>query len=188
TPKEIEERRKEFEKKRAEKIPANSARIGSVELGGPYSATNGPSIESQKKVYACGHLNGHHQKSCARVIVQRLAHRAYRRPVTPTEVTELMNLVAQVQKDTGSFEDGLATAIQAILLSPHFLFRIESRRVTLGSSKAIASLSQHELASRLSYFLWSSMPDDSLLTAADLGRLSRPEILSAQVRRMLLDP
>jgi hypothetical protein len=185
---EIEERRKEFEKKRAEKIPANSARIGSVELGGPYATTNGPSIESRKKVYACGHLNGHHQKSCARAIVQSLAHHAFRRPVTPTEVTELTNLVSQVQKDGGSFEDGLATAIQAMLLSPHFLFRIESPRAALQSSKAIPSLSQHELASRLSYFLWSSMPDDSLLTAADRGRLSRPEILAAQVRRMLLDP
>ena len=188
TPTEIEERKKEFEKKRAEKIPANSARIGSVELGGPYATTNAPSIESRKKVYACGHLNGHHQKSCARVIVQSLAHHAFRRPVTPIEVSELTNLVSQVQKDGGSFEDGLATAIQAMLLSPHFLFRIEGPRVTLRSSKAIPSLSQHELASRLSYFLWSSMPDDSLLTAADRGRLSRPEILAAQVHRMLLDP
>ncbi len=188
TPMEIEERRKAFEKKQAEKIPANSARIGSVELGGPYVAAKGPSIESPKKVYACGHLNGHHQKSCARVIVQSLAHRAYRRPVTPTEITGLTNLVSQVQRDTGSFEDGLAVAIQAMLLSPHFLFRIESQPVALRSAKSTSSLSQHELASRLSYFLWSSMPDDALLAAADRGRLARPEILAAQVRRMLLDP
>src|SRR4030095_4064889 len=87
------------------------------------------------------------------------------------------------QKDNGSFEDGLAVAIQAMLLSPHFLFRIESR-----SSKAAPSITQHELASRLSYFLWSSMPDDDLLKAADRGRLARPQTLAAQVRRMLLDP
>jgi len=191
TPQEIQERRTEFEKKRAEKIPANSARIGSVELGGPYAAAKGPSIESQKKIYACGHLNGHHEKSCARVIVEHLAHRAYRRPVTTTEVTQLTNLVSQVQKDNGSFEDGLAVAIQAMLLSPNFLFRIESRptpSLSFRSSKATPSLSQHELASRLSYFLWSSMPDDALLKAADRGRLARPETLAAQVRRMLLDP
>lgn len=183
TPAEVEEARKEFEKRRAEKIPANSARIGSVELGGPYAAVKGPSIESQKKIYACGHLNGKHEKKCSRVIVERLAHRAYRRPVTKAEVTQLTNLVAQVQNENGSFEEGLAVGIQAMLLSPHFLFRIEAR-----PPKAATSLSQHELASRLSYFLWSSMPDDELLTAADKGKLSRPATLAAQVRRMLLDP
>jgi hypothetical protein len=188
TPQEIEERRKEFEKKRAEKIPANSARIGSVELGGPYAVAKGPSIESQKKVYACGHLNGHHERRCARVIVERLAHRAYRRPVTTNEITQLTNLVSQAEKDTGSFEDGLTVAIQAMLLSPHFLFRIESARPASRSSKATTSLSQHELASRLSYFLWSSMPDDELLAAADRSRLARPAALAAQVRRMMLDP
>lgn len=121
------------------------------------------------------------------MVVERLAHRAYRRPVTPTEVTQLTNLVSQVQKDNGSFEDGLAVAIQAMLLSPHFLFRIESQPPASRSSKGTPSLSQHEFASRLSYFLWSSMPDDVLLTAADRGRLARPATLAAQVRRMLLD-
>jgi hypothetical protein len=191
TPQEIQERRNQFEKKQSEKIPANSARIGSVELGGPYAAAKGPSIESQKKIYTCGHLNGHHEKSCARVIIAHLAHRAYRRPVTTTEITQLTNLISQVQKDNGSFEDGLAVAIQAMLLSPHFLFRIESQPPpsrSSRSSKSTPSLSQHELASRLSYFLWSSMPDDDLLKAADRGRLARPETLAAQVRRMLLDP
>lgn len=186
TPAEVEEARKEFEKRRAEKIPANSARIGSVELGGPYAAVKGPSIESQKKIYGCGHLNGHHEEKCSRVIAERLAHRAYRRPVTKAEVTQLTNLVAQVQKDSGSFEEGLAVGIQAMLLSPHFLFRIEARPPASASKKT--AVSQHELASRLSYFLWSSMPDDELLRAADKGKLSRPATLAAQVRRMLLDP
>lgn len=180
---EIEERRKEFEKRLAERIPANSARISSVELGGPYAAVKGPSIESKKKIYACGHLNGNHEKRCSRVIVERLAHRAYRRPVTTAEVTQLTNLVAQVQRETGSFEEGVAAGIQALLLSPHFLFRIEGQ-----SAAHVSKLTQHELASRLSYFLWSSMPDDELLAAADRGKLSRPAVLAAQVRRMLLDP
>jgi hypothetical protein len=187
TPAEIEEHRKEFEKRLAEKIPANSARIGSVELGGPYAAVKGPSIESQKKIYACGHLNGNHERKCSRVIVERLAHRAYRRPVTTAEVAQLTKLVAQVQKETGSFEEGLAVGIQAMLLSPHFLFRVEGRPAA-HASKAANSLTQHELASRLSYFLWSSMPDDDLLRAADRGKLLRPAALAAQVRRMLLDP
>jgi hypothetical protein len=180
--KEIEERRKEFEKKQAEKVPANGARIGSLELGGPYAAVSGTSNQSQKKIYACGHLNGHHKKSCARLIVEHLAHRAYRRPVTPNEGAELTGLASEVQKDTGSFKEGLAVAIQAMLVSPHFLFRVEGGRPTS------PSLTQHELASRLSYFLWSSMPDDALLEAADHGRLARPAVLATQVQRMLLDP
>ena len=187
TPEQIEERRKQREKRRAERIPANSARIRSLELGGPYAAIHGPSTESLKKIYACGHLDGHHTKGCARLIVQRLAHRAYRRPVTPKEVTQLTSLIADVQRDGGSFEEGLATAIQAMLLSPHFLFRIERsppRQLMIASAR---SLNQYELASRLSYFLWSSMPDDALLTAADRGRLAQPAALVAQVRRMLLD-
>ncbi len=187
SPQEIEERRKELEKRRAEKIPANSARIRSLELGGPYALTLGPSRESQKKVYACGHLDGHHERGCARLIVARLAHRAYRRPVTPKEVTQLTGLIADVQKDGGAFEEGLATAIQAMLLSPHFLFRIEKAPATATVVSA-RSRSQHELASRLSYFLWSSMPDDVLLAAADRGKLAQPASLVTQVRRMLLDP
>jgi hypothetical protein len=183
TQKEIDDARKEFEQRQAEKIPANSARVGSVELGGPYTSAKGPSIESQKKIYACGHLHGRHEKTCARVIVEQLAQRAYRRPVTTTEVNKLSNLALQAQKETGSFEEGIAVSLQAMLLSPYFLFRIESR-----SGKASASVTQYELASRLSYFLWSSMPDADLLKAAAQGRLARPATLAAQVRRMLLDP
>jgi len=182
TPQEIEERRKAFEKKGTEKVPANSARVGSLELGGPYVAAERPSIESQKKVYACGHLNGHHQKTCGLLIVERLAHRAFRRPVTRSEVTQLTSLISQVQKDGGSFEEGLAVAIQAMLVSPRFLFRMERGQVSS------PTLTQHELAARLSYFLWSSMPDEALLQAADRGELTRPRLLAAQVRRMLLDP
>ena len=185
-PQEIESRRKEFEKRHAEKIPANSARIRSLELGGPYAVTQGPSSESLKKIYTCGHLDGHHTSRCARLIVEHLARRAYRRPVTPKEVAQLTGLIADVQKDGGAFEESLATAIQAMLLSPHFLFRIERAPATTVASAR--SLSQHELASRLSYFLWSSMPDDALLAAADRGQLAQPKALEAQVRRMLLDP
>jgi len=156
--------------------------VGSLELGGPYAAAQGPSLESKKKVYACGHLNGQHKPGCDTLIIEKLAHRAFRRPVTRTEVAQLTSLVAQAQKDGGSFEEGIAVAIQAMLVSPRFLFRTEG-----GQVKA-QTLTQHELASRLSYFLWSSMPDDALLRAADQGKLSRPSVLLATVRRMLLDP
>jgi mono/diheme cytochrome c family protein len=188
TPEQIESRRKEFEKRLAEKVPANNARVRSLDLGGPYAMTKGPSSESLKKVYACGHLVGHHQPGCARLIVERLAHRAYRRPVAPQEVARLTGLVAEVKRDGGTFEEGMATAIQVMLLSPHFLFRLERApaiRLPIASAR---SLSQHELASRLSYFLWSSMPDDALLNAADRGKLGQPAEIAAQVKRMLLDP
>ena len=187
TPQEIEALRKEVEKRRAEKIPANAAKIGSLELGGPYFVTRGPSTETLKKIYVCGHLQGHHEKGCARLIVEHLARRAYRRPVTPKEVAQLTNLIADVQKDGGSFEEGVATAIQAMLLSPRFLFRIEPAPAKAPAAASADSLSQYELASRLSYFLWSSMPDDALLAAADRKKLAQPAALVAQVRRMLLD-
>jgi len=185
TPKEIEERRLEHEKKGLETIPANSARVSFLELGGPYASNKGPATESQQKIYVCKHLNGHHSASCARKIVERLAHRAYRRPVSSSEVVQLTSLVTSVQKETGSFEEGLAVAIQAILMSPNFLFRVE--KLPASTTASSRQLSQHELASRLSYFLWSSMPDDALLLAADKGKLARPDVLEAQVRRMLLD-
>jgi hypothetical protein len=188
TPQQIEARKKELEQRRAEKIPANNARIASLELGGPYAVPLGPRRESLEKIYACGHLDGHHQPGCARLIVERLAHRAYRRPVAPNEITKLMGLISEVQRDGGAFEEGLATAIQAMLLSPHFLFRIERSPPVPSTVAAPRALNQHELAARLSYFLWSSMPDDVLLTAADRGRLAQPAALLAQVRRMLLDP
>lgn len=192
TPKQIEEIRKKIAERKAEKIPANSARVGSLEIGGPYAAATGPSAESLKKIYACGHLNGHHTRGCARIIVEHLAHRAYRRPLEAREVNQLTSLVSAVQNDSGSLEEGIATAIQAMLLSPHFLFRIERNQV-IAAKKAAAGgaaqpISQHELAARLSYFLWSSMPDDALLAAADRGQLAKPAVLEAQVRRMLLDP
>ena len=100
-----------------------------------------------------------------------------------------MGLVTNAQKDNGSFEEALAVGIEAVLLSPHFLFRIERDPSADRISGAISPhpLSQHELASRLSYFLWSSMPDDSLLGAADKGQLSNPKVLESQIHRMLLD-
>jgi hypothetical protein len=188
TPAEIETQRKEFEKRLKEVIPANSARVRSLELGGPYAVTQGPPSRILKETSACKQLEAHHARDCGRLIVANLARRAYRRPVTPKEVTQLSSLIDDVRKDGGAFEEGLATAIQAMLLSPHFLFRIERVPATPPSAPSSRPVSQHELASRLSYFLWSSMPDDALLAAADRGTLTRPATLVAQVRRMLRDP
>ncbi|MFL6212400.1 MAG: DUF1592 domain-containing protein [Blastocatellia bacterium] len=188
-PARVEELRKEFEARRAEHVPANAARVSAVEVGGPYNQAKGPQPASLKLIYACGHLDGHHQAGCAHKIVADLAHRAYRRPVTTPEVHQLASLISLARRQGDSFEEGVVLAIQAMLVSPHFLFRIE-RGVPASGQLANADarrLSDHELASRLSYFLWSSMPDDELLRCADQGKLSQPAVLAAQVQRMLKD-
>jgi hypothetical protein len=117
--------------------------------------------------------------------VENLARRAYRRPPAEPELQPLLKLVALAQKHGDSLEEGVRLSLQAVLMSPNFLFRIE--RDPAGTAGAYR-LTDHELASRLSYFLWSSMPDDALLRAADRGTLHQPAILEAQVRRMLESP
>ncbi|HEX4949087.1 MAG TPA: DUF1592 domain-containing protein [Blastocatellia bacterium] len=181
-----ERRRKAFEAKMAEKVPVNTVRVGRVDIGGPYNQTLGASAESRKKIFVCGHADGQHKAECATKIVSNLAHRAYRRTVTPAEISQLTNLVSLAQSKGDSFEEGVCVAIQAMLVSPHFLFRLEQDKPS-AISELGTRLNPHELASRLSYFLWSSMPDDELLRAADNGSLRKPAVLQAQVQRMLKD-
>jgi hypothetical protein len=147
-----------------------------LHVTGPEKQTKGPLQESIKGVF--GDNPAHPRDAAAvRKIVVDLARGAYRRPPTDKEVDELVRLIEMVQKDGESFEEGLSLAIQRMLISPHFLLRVEKS----------PQLTQHDLATRLSYFLWSSMPDDELLRCADEGRLRQPEVLEAQVRRMLKD-
>jgi hypothetical protein len=186
-PERVEEFRKRFEARLKEKVPVNEARISYLEVMGPYAQLKGPSTESLRRIYACGHLDGRHQTGCAHKIVGNLARRAYRRPVTPHEVNQLAGLISTAQKEGDSFEEGLCLSLQAMLVSPHFLFRIE-KDSRAAQNETARPISQYELASRLSYFLWSSMPDDELLRAADQGLLRKPDVLAAQVRRMLKDP
>ncbi|MGH9840059.1 MAG: DUF1592 domain-containing protein [Blastocatellia bacterium] len=185
-PERLEAFRKRFEARLAEKVPVNEARVGAIEIAGPYNQSKGPSEESRKKIFVCGHAEGQHQPGCDRKIVQHVAHRAFRRPVAWQEVDQLAGLVALAQKKGDSFEEGICVALQAMLVSPHFLFRIEQDRPATADATGY-QISQHELASRLSYFLWSSMPDEELLRAADEGALGKPEVLAAQLRRMLKD-
>ena len=107
--------------------------------------------------------------------------------VTPTEVNRVMQFALMVKKEGDSFEEEVCQALQAILVSPDFLFRIEKDSTT-AKAGVDHLITQHELASRLSYFLWSSMPDDKLLRLADQGTLRNPAVLTAQVKRMLKDP
>lgn len=185
-PQAVEEFRKRFEARQKEIAPVNDVRISALEISGPFAQATEPSIESKKRIYSCGHLDGKHTSACARKIVEGLARRAYRRPVSSEEVNQLLTLVSTAQKEGDSFEEGICLALQAMLISPHFLFRIENDQTVTKGEEAYP-ISQHELAARLSYFLWSSMPDDELFHLADQGTLSKPEVLAAQVQRMLKD-
>jgi hypothetical protein len=129
--------------------------------------------EVQEKLLVCDGT----QPPCARQILEPFARRAYRRPVTAAEVNRLLQFVEQAQRDGDTFENGILLAARAVLVSPHFLFKIEPDPT-----------GEIELASRLSYFLWSGMPDEELVSLAEQGHLRAPGVLQTQVRRMLSDP
>jgi hypothetical protein len=162
--------------------PTNDARVSYLEIGGPYAQTPGPSAESREKIFICGHPRGRHVAGCASRIVGNLASRAFRRPVAPAETARYTALFRQARQRGESFDEGIVVALQAVLVSPDFLFRLEHDRAATGP------ITQHELATRLSYFLWAGMPDAALRAKADAGALRRPEVLRAEVERMLRDP
>src|SRR5262249_19595986 len=119
-PARLAEFRKRFEERVAafEKAPVNDARLTSIEIGGPYNQAMGPSSESLKRIYSCGHLNGRHGPQCGRKIVANLARRAFRRPVTTQEIDKLVSFVTLARKRGDSFEEGLCQSLQAMLVSP----------------------------------------------------------------------
>jgi mono/diheme cytochrome c family protein len=155
--------------------------LDSITLVGPYPSK----VEraSRKKILVCDPKTG---PACVDKILGTLAHRAYRRPVTRTEVASLARFVNMAKADGQTVEQGLQLAIEAMLVSPYFLFRIE-RDPNPNDATLVHQVSDLELASRLSYFLWSSMPDEELLTLAESGKLRAPGTLDTQVKRMLAD-
>jgi mono/diheme cytochrome c family protein len=156
--------------------------IGAVTIIGPFATTG--EKPSRKRILVCDPASG---PACVDRILATLARRAYRRPITGTEIAALRRFVTLATKDGASVEEGIALALQAMLVSPHFLFHIEHDRYPNDPGRA-HRISDVELASRLSYFLWNSMPDDELLSTAERRRLSDPQVLEAQVTRMLADP
>jgi Protein of unknown function (DUF1592)/Protein of unknown function (DUF1588)/Protein of unknown function (DUF1587)/Protein of unknown function (DUF1585)/Protein of unknown function (DUF1595)/Planctomycete cytochrome C len=158
--------------------------IDYVDIVGPYQQTKGPSPESIRKLFPRENFDRTAPRA-ANEVLSAFLHRAFRRPVTRAEVAKYVGLYNLVRKAGDSFEEGIAVAIQAVLVSPDFLYRIERDPPAKNPEAPIAD---HELATRLSYFLWSSMPDDELLAAADRGTLRKPEVLEKQIRRMLQSP
>lgn len=159
-------------------LTPSTAQLRYVEIRGPYNPSPPPLPESYRRVFRCGHAPGHHTLSCARVNLAELARRAYRRPVTKSEVDGLLHFVEVARQQGDTIDHGIQLALEAILVSPRFLFRIEPA----------GNLDDFQLASRLSYFLWSSLPDDELFQLALDHRLRDPAVLHSQIHRMLLDP
>jgi hypothetical protein len=160
--------------------------VKSLTIKGPFNATGPGDTPSRQRVFVCRPATVSAEEPCARRIMATLARRAYRRPVGDRDLAPLMEFYRDGRKK-GTFETGVQLALRRLLASPTFIFRVEEdpANVAPGAAYRVSDL---ELASRLSFFLWSSMPDDALLDLAAAGRLRQPAVLEAQVRRMLADP
>jgi len=158
-----------------------------VLVGGPYDAAGPGETDVQRRIFVCRPAADEPEEPCARRILQRLARRAWRRPVTEADIDPLFDLFAIGRADGERFEDGIEMALSGVLVSPSFLFRAP-RAPEDGEPGSAHPLSDIDLASRLSFFLWSSIPDEELLALAERGRLSDPAVLDAQIARMLADP
>ncbi|MEP6715129.1 MAG: DUF1592 domain-containing protein [Terriglobia bacterium] len=172
---------------RMKRFPApNNQQIGALGIAGPYDVLGRGDTPSRAKIFICHPSAAAQEVACAQKIVANLARHAYRRPVTEGDTKPLMWLY-QAGRRKGDFDAGIQEAIQGLLVSPDFIFRVEADRKATGAAKAYR-ISDIELASRLSFFIWSSVPDDQLIDLAAAGKLSTPAVLSQQVHRMLDDP
>ena len=175
--------------------PRSAPAIDQISLTGPYQARGAENTPSRRRIFVCRPEGARRaaakgppsldEEACARTILATLMRRAYRRPIAKAE-TEGPMAFYRTGRAAKDFDAGIANALSAVLINPEFLFRVESepKNVPAGGVYRISDL---ELASRLSFFLWSSIPDDELLASAMAGRLSRPDELERQTRRMLAD-
>jgi hypothetical protein len=161
--------------------------VTSLTIAGPYDARGPGSTPSRSRVFVCRPATVSEEPGCARTILSGLTRLAYRRPVTSADIEVLLEFYEMGRADNGGFEGGIELALRRLLVSPEFLVRIEAdpSGVEPDAPYAVTDL---ELASRLSFFLWSSIPDDELLDVAERGALSQPAELERQVRRMIADP
>ncbi|MDX1382481.1 MAG: DUF1592 domain-containing protein, partial [Thermoanaerobaculia bacterium] len=170
-----------------EALPANRAAVDYVLIGGPFAATGNEGSEVRRRVLSCRPSTPAEERPCAATIAARLARRAYRRPVTEADLEPLLDLYAEGRRDGASFEAGVEMALSGILVSPSFLFRGPAPGTASPAAGVVTTIPDVELASRLSFVLWSSIPDEELLSLAEAGRLSDPDEMGRQVRRMLAD-
>ena len=160
--------------------------VNKVTIRGPFAAAGAGDTPSRRRIFTCRPAGSTEETGCARRILSDLARRAYRRPVADADLADLMPFYSAGRKE-GDFDFGIQRAVERLLVSPQFLFRIEREPAGIARNTAFP-VNNLELASRLSFFLWSSIPDDELLSAAINGTLKNPDVLEKQVRRMLADP
>jgi hypothetical protein len=165
--------------------PRPQPALYSISINGPYEAKGPGDTPSRRRIFVCTPAKPGEEEACAKRILTTLMRRAYRRPVTDADLQVPLKFYKEARAD-GGFEPGIEMALRAVLVSPEFLFRVEQDPAGLAPNTAYR-ISDLELASRLSFFLWSSIPDDELLDAAARGRLKTPAVLEQQVRRMLAD-
>ncbi len=161
-------------------------KLRTVSIDGPYNVKGISNTPSRQRLLVCKPTVASEEAACAERIVSTLAKRAYRRPVTATDIAAPLSFYADARKSGGDFEAGIRSAVARVLASPSFLYRVERDPETMapGTAHKVTDL---ELASRLSFFLWNSIPDDQLLNLAIAGQLRAPGVLNAQLKRMLAD-
>ncbi|MGD2167406.1 MAG: DUF1592 domain-containing protein [Gammaproteobacteria bacterium] len=167
--------------------PSGMPRLEYGYVEGPYNVTGISETPSRERIFVCRPASAAEEAACAEEIVATLARRAYRGPVTAEDYAEVLDAYEAERATGSSFDYGIRAAVARVLMSPQFLFRAEAESPDLpaGASHPVSDI---ELASRLSFFLWSSIPDDELLEVAEQGRLREPQVLRAQVSRMIADP
>jgi cytochrome c551/c552 len=176
-----------FERERLDPItPVGIPELDKVTVEGPFNATRSEKAPSRLKVFTCSPASERDEPACARTILSSLARRAYRGPVSDTDLTRLLDFYAKERASGGDFDAGIEGGLRFLLVHPRFLYRVEQdpANAAAGATYRIRDI---ELASRLSFFIWSSIPDEELLAAATAGRLKNPAVLEQQVRRMLKD-
>src|SRR3989454_750308 len=176
-----------FLRDRIDPVSTNGiAQLDKIVIEGPFNALPSGDSPSRRRILICSPAGVTEAPSCANKILSAVARRAYRRPPADAELKQLMGFFDSGRQKSGSFDSGIETALAFILVSPQFLFRFEKNpdNVAAGARYHVSDL---ELASRLSFFIWSSIPDDALLELALKGRLKDPAVLEAQVRHMLAD-
>lgn len=163
------------------------AALFSVSVAGPFDPSGAGDTPSRRRIFVCRPATPDEESGCAMTILSTLARRAYRRPAAESELNDLLRFYREGRQDGSDFEAGIEMALRALLVSPNFLFRIERDPAGVPPNTPYR-LSDLELVSRLSFFLWSSIPDDQLLDLAVRGTLRNPGVLEQEVRRMLSDP
>ena len=161
------------------------ASVGAVSIAGPYSGPgSAKDTPSRRAIFVCEPRRTADERDCAAKILSKIARRAYRRPAAPSDVDTLLRFFADGRRAGGSFDAGIQFALERVLVDPDFLLRVHRDQSARGPYR----LTDLELASRVSFFLWNSIPDEGLIGAAERGQLSKPTLLEGQVRRMLADP